>query len=184
MERNTYPHLEVQMVRESLEFSAALMLAVKGSWPSLDLSSISLATDGVLKKKKIDMLTYTSIFWQNEFLKWWTPFVFSQYLGRLATPSFQLHKNPSTVNTQIQLLNSVCLWNFWRVHKYHTTRWPIIKLNQFCKIPEIPFSFITTHFDFYTSWCTNACILPNVKFEKIKTEKRRKIFLRAQNTSN
>ena len=58
------------MVRESLEFSAALMLAVKGSWPSLDLSSISLATDGVLKKKKkIDMLTYTSIFWQNEFLK-------------------------------------------------------------------------------------------------------------------
>ena len=39
------------MVRESLEFSAALMLAVKGSWPSLDLSSISLATDGVLKKK-------------------------------------------------------------------------------------------------------------------------------------
>lgn len=40
------------MVRESLEFSAALMLAVKGSWPSLDLSSISLATDGVLKKKK------------------------------------------------------------------------------------------------------------------------------------
>lgn len=50
------------MVRESLEFSAALMLAVKGSWPSLDLSSISLATDGVLKKKKIDMLTYTSIF--------------------------------------------------------------------------------------------------------------------------
>lgn len=53
------------MVRESVEFSAALMLAVEGSWPSLDLSSISLATDGVLKKKKkkIDMSTYTSIFW-------------------------------------------------------------------------------------------------------------------------
>ena len=40
------------MVRESVEFSAALMLAVEGSWPSLDLSSVSLATDGVLKKKK------------------------------------------------------------------------------------------------------------------------------------
>ena len=40
------------MVRESVEFSAALMLAVEGSWPSLDLSSVSLATDGVLKKKE------------------------------------------------------------------------------------------------------------------------------------
>ena len=49
------------MVRESVEFSAALMLAVEGSWPSLDLSSISLATDGVLKKKKKKKDRYVNI---------------------------------------------------------------------------------------------------------------------------
>ena len=57
LKRNTYPHLEVQMVREPVESSDALMLSIKGSRPSLDLSSISLATDGVLKKNRIDMST-------------------------------------------------------------------------------------------------------------------------------
>ena len=57
LEGNTYPHLEVQMMRESVGSSAALMWSTKGSWPSLDLSSISLATDGVLKKTKQNKTT-------------------------------------------------------------------------------------------------------------------------------
>lgn len=52
LKRDTYPHLEVQMVREPVESSDALMLSIKGSRPSLGLSSISLATDGVLKKTR------------------------------------------------------------------------------------------------------------------------------------
>ena len=37
------------MMKEPVASSAALVPSVKDSWPSLDLSSISLATDGVLK---------------------------------------------------------------------------------------------------------------------------------------
>lgn len=40
------------MVREPAGSFAALMLSVKGSWPSLDLSSVPLATGGILKRTR------------------------------------------------------------------------------------------------------------------------------------
>lgn len=67
----------------------------------------------------------------------------------------------------------------------------MIKLNKPYKIPEIPTPFLITYFNFMCRG-TNAYILPYAQYlekysslaDKVKTEKRGKIFLIAKNISH